>query len=172
MKLSKKIIITAVLVLVVAICGGLVWLLSPGPELQVGSIFDGESIEDVMLGDITYSDVEEEIAERTKIVVLSMEATSETRGKITFRVTTLDVEAELDAAASGISKDDKVKFIAELSKIMHDKIDRNEITRNREPERVEAEIVYDGGRWKIIPEDELISLFKGNIARLIEEAAK
>ncbi len=170
MKIDKKVIITAVLVAVVIISGILVWVLRSNAELQVGSIFNGENIEWVVDGDIVYSDVEEEIAERTRVYIVSMESLSDTEGKVKLKITTLDVADEIAKAAETAKADNKEQFIKELSKIMHDKIDNGEITKNCEPVVYEADIVFKGSTWKIALNDELEALFKGDITAQIEAA--
>lgn len=178
MKLNKKIIITAAIVAVVAICGIIVYSVGYKPKMLVGGLYNGISLRTVTDHSDMYAeydihnalDVEKKIAENTNILISAMTLTADNTGKVTLKIVSPDIKGSLEQLSEKVTLTltDKDKFKNELADELINMFKTASVSDRSEPVFIEADMKYEAGTWVIIPDRELFSAITGNFAELVD----
>lgn len=176
MKRNKKIIITAAIVAVVAICGIIVYSVGYKPKMRVGGLYNGISLRTVTDHSDMYAeydinnalDIEKKIAENTNVLISAMTLISDDTGKVTLKIVSPDIEDSLSQLSERATLTNKDTFANELADGLMNMFKTASLSERSEPVFIEADMKYEAGTWTIIPNEELFCAITGNFAKLVD----
>lgn len=177
MKINKKVVITVAMVLIVAVCGIIVYNVNYVPKMLVGSIYNGLTLRSVTdhsnefaAYDINIaSPLEKEIAENTSVIISAMTLTSDDAGTVTLRIVSPDIKTALEGLAVDVANDDKADFADALSEELLLMFKNNSVSKRAEPFFVDADMKFVSNTWIIVPDDELFNALTADVNNLIDE---
>lgn len=176
MRINKKVIITAVIVAVVAICGIIVYSVGYTPKMLVGGIYNGISLRTVTDHSDDYAeydihnalDAEKQIAKNTTVLISAMKLVSENAGTVTLKIVSPNIKNILDNMTDTITATDKDGFMLSLDEYLTELFKKEPQQERTEPILVDVDMKYEAGAWVIIPSKELFDAVTGSFAELAD----
>ena len=177
MKINKKVVITAVIAVIAAVCGIIVYSVESSPKMRVGGIYNGITLRSVTEHSEAYAgydihnarDVEKQIAQNTSVLVSSMTFVSDNIGTVSLRIVSPDITESVRQAAENITADDKTDFIKKLSEALEVAFSKGVPGERNEPVFIEADMKYESGAWRIVPNKALFDAVTGNFRNIADE---
>lgn len=177
MKTSKKIIITAALVLIIAICGTIVYFVKPTQKMLVGGIYNGSNITKIIFDseDSDYntkniSELEKLMAKNTSIMIVEMRSEAGESGTAVLRISSPDIEGYIAKNKLDISASNEEEFKNSFNSQIYELLLKNKITAKTEPQLIEVEMQFIKSSWKLVPNNNLRDALTGNIANIAHTA--
>lgn len=170
-KISKKVWITVVIVLIVAITGIIVYNVKAPQKMLIGGLYDGISIKQICSSSDKYdirnlSDAEKSVAEASAVMIIGMSLTEKDVGIANLKITFPDVTEKVRKAASSISVGNQDQF----SKLVLEKYDQKSLYQKFDSVYINVEIKFDQNTWLIVPDENLIKAITGNLKEEIQAA--
>ena len=94
---------------------------------------------------------------------------SDNIGTVSLRIVSPAITESVSQTAESITADDKTDFIKKLSEALEDAFSKGVPGERNEPVFIEADMKYESGAWRIVPNKALFDAVTGNFRNIADE---